>query len=137
MRLCFVPLGAVLALARPFLARKMRKRIVLASTVLLQVQRQHEQQQRTEAKAKAGNGGGNSGLGVEFVGGEMDAVASVVGRAALPESLEGLMSEEALVPSWWEQVQRLLQQQRQQRHGAAAVASGGLSSAEELGILLE
>jgi hypothetical protein len=67
----------------------------------------------------------------------MDAVASVVGRDALPASLGGTLPEAALSPSWWGHLRVLLlgQQQQQQRDGAEVVR--GLSTADELGILLQ
>ena len=104
-------LGMVLALARPFLTKKMRQRIVLASDLL--------------AKGTAASGGQSRQA-------EMEVVASLVGHQNLPPDLGGTLAQADLSPSWWEWQCGDGAQTR-----AASDRSRAISLAAELGIPLE
>jgi hypothetical protein len=116
-------LGAVLALARPFLAKKMRQRIIMASGLLAD---------DPQAAAEATNrGAGVSGPQPSPRQTEMDAVARLLGPRSLPAEFGGTLDSGALSLSWWEEEEQQQQQQQQQGGGRPIIAA-----ATELGMLI-
>ena len=117
-------LGAVLALARLFLAKKMRQRIVMASSLLA------DPQAAADAGASTDRGAGKSGPQPSPRQTEMDAVARLLGQESLPAEFGGTLDSGALSLSWWEQQQQ--QQQQQQQAGGRPI----IAAATELGMLV-